>query len=464
MYSMKFFLRTAVAFPLGLIVMISTTFAQQKLNDASFQKTLDESYENTIAVKNKQNEQEQKKATDKMIVSFQQSIDAMSSAILKGLQKDLELSEQQLKELEQKYPYKKAAFDLPADIKEVPFPITALTIAAKTDAQAMYKSYYDKLDSKQNQLREFAQKNNLYQEIYDKEGTAGLEKKAAAEAGKNPIVKQMGGAEKLMNMTDAERKAAAEKMKADIKQNPGMLYSSGADPGMRDIQQKVMSDPEYANRFSKMSEAEKQTEIRKYMTLKPQVGDPNAVYTNNPQSKKTTTDLERSREVNELLARAQKLVEQTSATNSRMTTISNNTIEELRLALASWEGNTMKTIPIVELGEYGHDRDPELVQAMEITRKYASYYIENLEITFRTICWKQYKNGLQSAMMEINNYAANYIWEQGKDIQLFNGTYKDPKIAGAVLGYYDLARDLAKLSGGITSSAASAQKRFEGIL
>lgn len=461
---MKAFLRRTLILVLGLLARLSPVFAQEKLNIIPFQRALDESYKNAVAIKDKQNGQELKKATDKMIVSFQKTIAEISAPLLKAFQKDIDETEKQLKALEQKYPSKKGRFDLPADMNGLPSPISVYGLAAKTDIPAIYQPYYDKLENKQKQLRELAEKNNLYQEIYDKEGTAGLEKRAATEVDKNPMVQQMGGVEKLKNMTDAERKLAAEKLKSEITQNPGMLLSAGADPGITSMQQKIMSDPEYAKRFSKMSEAEKETEIKKYMTVKPMQRDPNSVYTSNVQSTKAPTDLDKSRELDELLARTQKRMEEITLTNTRMASQANNTLEELKAQLANWQEATRKAIPIVELGEYGHDHDPELVQAMEITGKYAGYFIEQLEITFRDNCWKQYMFGVKSSLLEVGQYAATYEWGQGKESQLFNGTYNDPKIANAMFGYYNLLLGLAKSSEEISRDAASAQKRFEGLL
>jgi hypothetical protein len=41
-------------------------------------------------------------------------------------------------------------------------------------------------------------------------------------------------------------------------------------------------------------------------------------------------------------------------------------------------------IPVVELGEYGHDKDPEQVQALEITIANLRYFIlEGPEITIK---------------------------------------------------------------------------------
>ncbi len=457
---MKFLTRQTCLLTLGLTTAL-TTMAQQKSN-ASFQKTLDESNKSLITVKNKQDQKELKKVTDRIAPLFQRSTDEMAAATIKQLTKDAAETEKNMKAMELQYPLKKTDFDMPADINLAPFPITDLVLAGKTNVEAVYESYFSKLELRKKQLTELAKKNDKYQEVYDKEGKAGLEKRAAAEADRNALIQQMGGVEKLKNMTDAERKAAAEQMKAKIQQDPTIVSGGSRDAGMKTMQQKLMADPEYAKRFNKMSEDEKQAEIRKYMTIKPAERKPGVEYTSNPQTK--NTDVEKSIEISQLQMRSQKRMEEVVTTYNRMTTEMNNTIEAMKSQLNEWASKTVKDIPVVELGEYGHDKDPELMHAMEITRKYAWYYITMQEVKMRTICWQQYKTGTRAAMMEFNSYAADYKWGQGKESQLFNGTLNDPKIAGSIAGYYGTMEDLANLSKDITNDSKNAQKELEKAL
>ncbi|MFT3911897.1 MAG: hypothetical protein QM737_20905 [Ferruginibacter sp.] len=458
---MKLLVNTIMNIAIGSSIMISTLFAQQKTNGA-LQTALTASDKTVIAIKNRNDDKEIKKAADKISAPIQQAINEMAAPTLSEITKISSENEKAIKELQQKYPAKKTSIDLVSDLADAPFPITALTTAGNTDVDAMYKPFYDKLESRKTQLQQLAKQHNKYQEIHDKEGNAGLEKRAAAEADKNAIVREMGGAEKLKNMSDAERKAAAEQMRDRLKQDPSLITGGSKDAGMKTMQQKLMSDPDYAKRFNSMSEAEKQTEMKKYMTIKPQEKDPNVAYTNNL---KTTADpaAAKSIEVNELIARTGKRLEAATTIYNRMTTSSNNSIEAMNAELSAWISKTTNSIPIVELGEYGHDRDPELMQAMEITSKYARYIIARQEATLKATCWKQYKAAISAAMIEFNNYMDSYKWDQVNDSQLFNGTYNDPKVINAFAGFYDAIKNISEDSEDITKSSKNAQKRFEGL-
>jgi hypothetical protein len=159
-------------------------------------------------------------------------------------------------------------------MEEAPEPIYILPLAGQADLNAKFDPYIKKIELQQKQLADMIAKNSKLQQVYQKEGEEGLKKRAIAESDKSLMVQQMGGTEKMMNMTEAERKAAAYKMASDIKSNPGKL-SGNSNPGMNAMMQKMMNDKEYAKRFNKMSDAEKEAEVKKFMTenLKQQDGE-----------------------------------------------------------------------------------------------------------------------------------------------------------------------------------------------
>ena len=117
-------------------------------------------------------------------------------------------------------------------------------------------------------------KNSKLQQVYQKEGEEGLKKRAMAESDKSIIVQQMGGTENLMNMSEAERKAAALKMASEIKSNPGIV-SGKNNPALNALMQKVMTDKDYSKSFNKMSDAEKEAEVKKFMVGNSQGQDGN---------------------------------------------------------------------------------------------------------------------------------------------------------------------------------------------
>lgn len=456
---MKFF-QTISTISLPLLLITSLGQAQQKAGNLSGAlNTANRSY---ISVKNKQDAAQMKKVAETSASPLQQAVEAGAAGAKKTIASLSLENEKTAKAWAQQFPAKKATLDLVSDAAAAPFPITSLAIAGKTDVDAAYSGFFAKLDKRKQQIEQLAKANNKYQEVYDKEGQAGLEKRAAAEADKTAIVREMGGAEKLKNMSEAERRAAAEEIRKKIEQDPSILAPKSADAGMQAMQQKLMKDPAYAKKFSAMSEAEKQVEMKKYMTIKPQ-GDPNAVYASVPKSKEHA-DVDKSMDIDMLMMRTQKRLEEVTSTYTRMLTAASSAIDALNADLRSWQEATTKAIPIVELGEVGHDRDPELMHAMELTAKLARYEIAKQEAALQAACWKQYQVGTGAALLEFNNFMASYTWGKGDDSQLFNGTYTDTKVANALGGYYGAVYGLGTEAAGISERAKAAQKTYESSL
>ena len=173
-----------------------------------------------------------------------------------------------------KLPRKHGDIDLLPLMEEAPAPIYILPLAGEADLDAKFDPYMKKIESQQKQLVESVAKNSKLQQVYQKEGEEGLKKRAMAESDKSKIVQQMGGTENLMNMSEAERKAAALKMASEIKSNPGIV-SGNNNPAMNALMQKVMTDKDYAKSFNKMSDAEKEAEVKKFMAENSQGQDGN---------------------------------------------------------------------------------------------------------------------------------------------------------------------------------------------
>ena len=91
-----------------------------------------------------------------------------------------------------------------------------------------------------------------------------LAQRTKAQAEGSPIVSRMGGTEKIAEMSEEEQKQAAARAVGSYQQS-----LSGAPPnsggGMQALMQRMMSDPAYQERFEKMSKAEQEAELRKYM-------------------------------------------------------------------------------------------------------------------------------------------------------------------------------------------------------
>ena len=78
-------------------------------------------------------------------------------------------------------------------MEEAPAPVYTLSIAGQMDIDTKFNPYISKIESQQKQLGEKLAKNSKIDQVYQKEGQEGLEKRAMAESDKSKIIQQMGG-------------------------------------------------------------------------------------------------------------------------------------------------------------------------------------------------------------------------------------------------------------------------------
>ncbi len=91
-----------------------------------------------------------------------------------------------------------------------------------------------------------------------------VQQRAIAQANVSPIISRMGGIDKMGQMSEEQMKQAAAQAAGSYTQS-----LSGAPPGagggMQAMMQRLMSDPAYQARFEKMSKAQQEAELQKYM-------------------------------------------------------------------------------------------------------------------------------------------------------------------------------------------------------
>ena len=346
-----------------------------------------------------------------------------------------------------------------------PAPIYILPQAGQADLDAKFDPYIKKIESQQKELTEMIAKNSKLQQVYQKEGEEGLKKRSIAESDKSVIVQQMGGTEKLMNMSEAERKAAAYKMASDVKSNPGML-SGNNNPGMNAMMQKMMSDKEYAKRFNKMSDAEKEAEVKKFMTENSQQDenfDLNKSSQQHDQLLGERNNTKYTQDITLLNLRVQKRLSAATELYSKNISAINDWVSTVGNNIDKWYSTKYAAIPIVELGEYGHDKDPGQVQALEITVAYLKYQmLHGPEMKLRSDNWNLYKTNCKYAIGELNDFIANYKWGAHSTDNVF-GPDADQEVASGIGGAYGMMNQLAEESKNFSSTAKGYQKQFETI-
>jgi hypothetical protein len=175
--------------------------------------------------------------------------------------------------------------------EQIPAPVKSLPVARNIDEDGYYDPYIDRMKMFQKQLGEEARKNSTLLKLYDKGGKTAVEKAARQEANESDLIRQMGGMDKIQNMSEAQRKAMANKIMNEnaiigqmggvdkiknmseterkkaamdaIKQNPNAVTPNN-DPVLLAFMQKMKADPQYAAQYKKMSINKQQEEYRQF--------------------------------------------------------------------------------------------------------------------------------------------------------------------------------------------------------
>ncbi|MFN7116573.1 MAG: hypothetical protein ACK4TA_07205 [Saprospiraceae bacterium] len=323
-----------------------------------------------------------------------------------------------------------------------------------TGFQQRFQPFYDKMERIGEQYKQAY--GNKIDAFNAQQGEAGIQQMMAAEVNKNPIIAQMGGIEKVQNMSEAEAKAAALQAANQYMQNPGIESA-----GMTALYQKVMSDPAYAARFEKMSDKEKEAELRKYMAN-------DAPVANTPQRQQALAQqqteqqkVQNSMEINQFLtdmhvklSNVQMAMETEFAA---VTTGANN-----HHAIEEAHGKKLKLIPIVELGEYGHDHDPAKVQALrlETLTKHRTQATAEL---------KQYQALLSKLRTQYKLITTEYLAFikqnahkiNGNPEDLYKGTNTELAVASFEMSLLSLATDISKHAEQLTAEVAHWEGEYQ---
>jgi len=361
---------------------------------------------------------------------------------------------------------KHGEIDLLPLMEETPAPVYALPVAGQMDINAKFDPYISKIQSQQKQLGDMLAKNSKLQQVYEKEGKEGLEKRAMAESDKSKIIQQMGGTENLMKMSDAERKAAAQKLANELRSNPGLM-SGNNNPGSDAMMKKLTTDKDYAKSFNNMSDAEKEAEVKKFMSENPQRRDTNFDPAKaNQQHDKLMKERDETKYVQDITllnTRIQGRLNAATELYGKNIVAINNWADSVKNKLEKWYSRRYASIPVVELGEYGHDKDPEQVQALEITLANLKYYIlEAPEMQLRSDAWNIYKTNCKYAIGELNDFIAGYQWGSHSSENIF-GPDADQQVAAGIGTAYGIMNQLATEAKDLTTTARGYQKQFETV-
>jgi hypothetical protein len=278
---------------------------------------------------------------------------------------------------------------------------------------------------------------------------------ATAEIDKNPIVSRMGGAEKISKMSEKEAEAAAMQAAAE------MMNSNGNQmPGMNAMMQKYMNDKEWAARFDKMSDKEKEAEMKKFMEAEKKGSSTAAVPTDHNRVEKEQGEANKIKTAMEINNAISKMWQQLS---QYQTAVENNII-----ALKAGTGNhkeideahakAFKKLPQIVMGEAGLVYDPAKVKELVLStaakhRARCEYELSQIRIWFNDLKAKS-----KLVVNDYNDFLAEYSKSiNGNMKDMYNGTHTEIPIVNFELNLIAAATNLGKLSENATKDAATVE-------
>lgn len=324
-----------------------------------------------------------------------------------------------------------------------------------------YKPFNDKVERAAEAYKQhYANKTQAY---YDTQSEATIRAQAAAQANQNPILASMGGVEKVSQMSEAEARAAAQKASAEYMADPFAANGIESD-GMTALYQKIIGDPAYAARFEKMSEKEKEVELRKYMA-----NDKPRVKTQAQMDQQHREFEQQTLQGNKVRA-AMEFQQSIAAFNARVQEIQSRYIRERNERLNAPGNHTeieadfskkYALIPEVVYGEYGRDKDIEQLTKLKLetaTRHQA----------FAAVILKQDIEALNNLKASLKSLAAEYTQYfhahkqdiNGNMTDQIQGTETESLFAGFEMGLLGLAQDLAKYSKESVQEAAQWERNL----
>ena len=326
---------------------------------------------------------------------------------------------------------------------------------------AFHQPFSDKIQHAVQSMRDYyAQRSQAYFQ-HQNETTARAQ--ATAQANQNPIVASMGGADAIAQMSPAEREAAARKAAAAYQADPFAANGVASD-GMTAVYQKIISDPAYAARFQNMSEKEREAELRKAMANdKPQVKTPAQMQEHQQKVAQQNTQANK--------VRAAMAFQQIIADFHTKIAEAQAQYQQQRDALLLSPGNhesieaehsrKYKLIPIVELGEYGHDHDP--VQVQKLRRETAGQHREFAAQLLKKDLplFQELKAEYTRIAGEYSAYIAAHRQEiNGNLADQMNGTETETMVAQLEMLLLSLAQDLSEKAKTCTREAAQWEQNW----
>lgn len=420
---------------------LSSAFAQTD-------KQLDETVMNSLFEKFKKI-QADAKAQRQFEDELGKMIDELNAKLKKMIDQQKREQEIANKNYKAGYDHKPGEMNLFPLWEEIPAPIPALPEATRVNFESKYQSYINKVMMLKKQLSDQMQKSVGEQ----RSDQASMMNDAKAMANQNAIVQQMGGAEAVMNMSEADRKKAAKQAAAQIKSNPGS-FAAGKDEGMKAMMARMMSDPQYREAYNKMSDAQKQAELKKYMTTTQVERNDEAFEKMLKDRNKTISAIE----VDQILAKCLMQMQDAAERYSDGTVLANDFYSTIYKDLEDWYKKQYDALPL------STTREKMGLDVLLKCRETILYGFQQKEAATRTDLWGLLKGNTKLAFGEFNDMIGNYPWGKMKNASMMDGTYTEAKVAQAVVSLYDEMMRMTKEAERLTKDHKGKQDQYDLIV
>lgn len=430
---------------LFLVAISPVTLAQEKT-------VFGEAFMDKLFIKFKQIQQAREMEKQQEVKNFEAALDKALAARFAYIQQMQKEEEQMKRDYKPGYQHKPGEMNLFPVFEDIPPPVPSLPEAKVTNFEQKYQGYINRVEMMMKQLSDMeaqhvgAQRDSKREMMNDTKNMAN----------KSAVVKQMGGADAVMNMSEQERKNAAKGMKEKVMNDPGS-FSGISDPGMNEMMKKIMNDPAYRDKYNRMSNAEKQAELQKYMTNKVVPRDDKKFEEGLAEKNKVNSEVY----IQQLMGRCLKRMQEGARPYATGTEIANEFYRELYSAIEQWYNKQYDALPVTVIGETKEKRGlGQLIKARQILE----YSVHKREAVTRTILWNSLKLRIKLAFGEFNDFIGSFPWGKQKNASLIDGSYTEAQVAKAVISIYDQMIQLTKGAESLTSNHKGWQEQYETIM
>lgn len=275
----------------------------------------------------------------------------------------------------------------------------------------------------------------------------------------NALIKQMGGVDKIMQMSDKEREVAARNAAAYNASNS--TFSPFSEAEMK----RMMNDPAYAkqmtDKYNKMSESEKAAFVKEKM----------AKYTKPVMVSKS--DLKKQSEKIENVNNLIEINQFISETTSRLMDVFNSydaTIQKIKQSgvnhneLNKTHSELYKKIPLVVMGE-GREPDPKKVRELNLTyalkhKERAASELSQIEVAFKDLN--------RNVIKIINDYNA-FLVQNGFKVNdkvesIYENTNTEMALAQLEMSIGDSISKIAEISYTENTTASGHEQQYQYLL